>query len=362
MNFDYSADARALKAQASELFASASPPAHLHALLDSGRQDDPALWATVSGLGWAGPQVDEELGGVGAEPQLLCALAEAVGGALAPVPFMSSAILAVEGIRLAGSKAQQEALLPPLAAGEVVATAALWDAQGHAAARVAGGRLTGRKTVVSDGMTAALAIVIAADETGAQALYAVQLDAAQVTRQPLLTLDLLRGHAQVDFNGAPAERLDGRTDARVVDDWLDRVAIYMAFEQLGGAQACLDMAVAYAKERVAFGRPIGSFQGIKHKLADIYVAVELARSNCYFAASELQGGAASLAIAASAARQAATAAYELAAKENIQTHGGFGFTWDADCHLHYRRSRALSVALGHPSRWRDRLVDALAAQ
>jgi acyl-CoA dehydrogenase len=140
---------------------------------------------------------------------------------------------------------------------------------------------------------------------------------------------------------------------------IDRAAILMAFEQVGGAQACLDMAKAYAMDRYAFGRPIAAFQAIKHKLADVYVAIELARSNAYYGAWAIAAGAAELPVAGAAARVAATDAFHLASKENIQTHGGIGFTWEADCHFYYRRSKLLAVSIGSAPYWKDRLIAAL---
>jgi alkylation response protein AidB-like acyl-CoA dehydrogenase len=137
---------------------------------------------------------------------------------------------------------------------------------------------------------------------------------------------------------------------------LDRAAVLIAFEQLGGAQACLDMAVDYAKNRYAFSRQIGSFQAIKHKLADMYVAIELGRSNAYYGAWALSTESSQLPLAAAAARVAASDAYYFAAKENIQAHGGMGFTWDVDCHLFYRRAKLLAVQAGGPGVWKEKLV------
>jgi alkylation response protein AidB-like acyl-CoA dehydrogenase len=175
-----------------------------------------------------------------------------------------------------------------------------------------------------------------------------------VSRTPVETLDIVRGAIRLDLRNAPAEKLAGDGLPRL----LDRLAILAAFEAVGGAQAALDMAVDYAKERYAFGRPIASFQAIKHKLADMYVAIELARSNAYYGAWALDNEA-DLTVAASAARLAATESYALAAKENIHAHGGMGFTWESDCHLHYRRARTLALQLGSARYWRDRLIEHL---
>jgi alkylation response protein AidB-like acyl-CoA dehydrogenase len=178
----------------------------------------------------------------------------------------------------------------------------------------------------------------------------------------VVTFDPTRSHARIDFAGAAAEPLPGSSTADTVRTLLDYAAVPMAFEQVGGAQAALEMANAYAKERFAFGRPIGSFQGIKHKLADMYIQVELARSNAYYGAWAVHTGAAELPIAASVARIAACEAGWFVTKENIQTHGGMGFTWQMDCHLYYRRAKLLSLALGGAREWKLRLVRELRAR
>jgi alkylation response protein AidB-like acyl-CoA dehydrogenase len=160
------------------------------------------------------------------------------------------------------------------------------------------------------------------------------------------------------LQGAAAEKLPGATPAAIATLW-DRAAVLVAFEQLGGADACLDMARAYVLERRSFGRVVGSYQAVKHRLVDIYVANELARSNAYYAAWALAEDAPELPLAAAVARVSATEAYEFASRENIQLHGGIGFTWEADPHLHYRRSRLLALALGPLSHWQDKVVVAL---
>ncbi len=188
-------------------------------------------------------------------------------------------------------------------------------------------------------------------------LFLVDLAASGVTRETVATLDPTRSVARLGFEGAPCERLgDPGEGAQMLSAILDRAAVLFAFEQVGGADRCLEMARAYALERYAFGRVIASYQAIKHKLADMYVKTELARSNAYYGAWALATDAAELPEAAAAARISASAAYDFAAKENVQTHGGMGFTWEVDCHLHLRRSRQLGLALGGPPVWRERLV------
>ena len=213
---------------------------------------------------------------------------------------------------------------------------------------------------VTDGDVADLAVVLA-KEGGQLGLFLVDLAGAGVARETLKTLDPTRGVAKLTFTGAAAERLGAAGEGMALaEQVMDRAAVLLAFEQVGGADRGLEMAKDYALERYAFGRPIGSYQAIKHKLADIYVKNELARSNAYYGAWALNTGAAELPIAASAARVAACEAFWFAAKENIQTHGGMGFTWEVDCHLYYRalaaarpgrrRRQGLERTPGHPPR------------
>jgi alkylation response protein AidB-like acyl-CoA dehydrogenase len=219
---------------------------------------------------------------------------------------------------------------------------------------------------VPDGDVADLAIVAARTESGrganAVSLFIVDLNGPGVTRESLETIDPTRSYASVMFEGAPAEPLGGQGDGwHIASQVMDRAAIVMAFEQLGGAERALEMARDYALERMAFGRPIGSFQSIKHMLADMYVAATLARSNCYYGAWALASGAAELPVAAATARVSATQAFQQCAKNNIQVHGGMGFTWAFDCHLFYRRSNALALALGSLSTWESLLIERMRA-
>jgi hypothetical protein len=212
------------------------------------------------------------------------------------------------------------------------------------------------KIPVTDGDVADLAVVLA-KENGRPGLFLVDLKGAGVARETLKTLDPTRGVARLTFTGASAQRLGAAGEGMALTEQImDRAAVLLAFEQVGGADRSLEMAKAYALERYAFGRVIASYQAIKHKLADVYVKNELARSNAYYGAWALNSGAAELPIAASAARVAASEAFWFASKENIQTHGGMGFTWDVDCHLYYRRSRQLSLVAGAPKVWKERLV------
>ena len=218
------------------------------------------------------------------------------------------------------------------------------------------GCLSGTKTPVPDGAFADLAIVVARDGQGCM-LHLVDLADARVRRSTVPTLDRSRPQARLDFDGVPAQPLPGATGWEAVRRLLDRAAVMMAFEQIGGAQAALEMARDYALQRYAFGRPIASFQAIKHKLADVYVAIELGRSHAYYGAWALDRDAPELPVAAAAARVAAIDAAWQASKENIQTHGGMGYTWAMDCHLYYRRAKHQSLVLGGAREWKRRLVD-----
>jgi alkylation response protein AidB-like acyl-CoA dehydrogenase len=202
-----------------------------------------------------------------------------------------------------------------------------------------------------------VAVVAARADQGGLSLHLVELGGPGVARMSIRTVDPTRSHARLVFDGAPAEPLGAPGQGGpLLERLLDRAAVLVAFEQVGGAQAALDMAREYVLGRFAFGRPIGSFQAIKHKLVDMYVAIELARSNAYYGAWALSTGAPELAVAAAAARVAASQAFWLAAKENIQAHGGMGFTWEFDCHLYYRRAALLGLQLGGLRRWKDLLI------
>jgi alkylation response protein AidB-like acyl-CoA dehydrogenase len=360
MNFDFSDDLKQLHDQARRFLAEQSSPKVVRHVLEGGEPYAAALWHGMAEMGWLGAAIPEQYGGAGLGYEGLCVLAEELGRALAPVPFASSAYLATEALLLSGTDAQKRRLLPKLADGSAIGCLALAEGTGNpdpgsVRVRAIGGRLTGSKWPVMDGSVADFAIVVAHDETGEIALFLADL--ATVTDRTLATVDPSRNHARLDFAGAEVERLGAQTGWPLVQRLLDRAAILVAFEQVGGADASLEMARNYAQERYAFGRPIGSFQAIKHKLADVYVANELARSNAYYGAWALSADAAELPLAAATARVSATEAFHLASKENIQTHGGIGFTWDVDCHLYYRRSKQLALALGAAPWWKHRLVE-----
>ena len=199
--------------------------------------------------------------------------------------------------------------------------------------------------------------IVTANNGSGVSLYLVDGTTEGIQIEPQTTLDPSRSHASITFSNTPATEL--KSEWSDVLSLLDRAAVLFSFEQLGGAEACMDMAKEYAMGRYAFGRSIASFQAIKHKLADMFIAVELARSNCYYGAWALSTDAPELPTAAATCRVSASQAYHECSKENIQTHGGMGFTWEFDCHLYYRRCRQLAANIGSQSIWKDKLIGSL---
>ena len=366
MDFDFSAQQKEIQHEARRMLAERCELRTVRRVLDDDLAYDAALWQQVAALGWLGTAIPEAYGGLGLGGDTLAVIAEELGRALAPLPVSSSIYLAAPCVLHAGSEAQRREWLPDLASGKRIGTLAAAEGlvgvadTGAQTARVAGGRLTGVKQPVPDGLLADWAVVTARDEREAPGLYIVELAGPGVVRESLGCVDPTRPSARIAFDAAPARRLDGALDATTaLQRALDEAAVWVAFEQVGGADAALAASVDYARMRHAFGRPIGSFQGIKHKLADMYTRNQLARANACCGAWALTAEPSELPLAAASARVAACEAAEYAAKETIQTHGGIGATWEADAHLFYRRARALQGLLDGPMVWRERLVDAL---
>lgn len=369
MNFDFSDDQKMLRDQARRFLSEKCPPKAVRAVLEGSQGYDTSLWKGIAEMGWLGTAIPENYGGLGLGYLELCVVAEELGRVLAPVPFSSTVYLFAEALLAAGSEEQKSKLLAKVAEGGVIGTLARSEGPGAVTPKsirttFRGGKLNGTKRAVIDGRDADYAVVLArtSDEAGERGLglALVDLKANGVTRKAQDSIDPSRKHAELIFKDVPAEALGPAGEGwSVATNVLNRAAILTAFEQVGGADVCLAQAKDYAMERYAFGRPIASYQAIKHKLADIYVNNELARSNAYYSAWALSTGAPELPQAAAAARVAATQAFDFAAKENIQTHGGVGFTWEFDCHLYYKRSRELALSLGAQRSWKEKLVTAL---
>ncbi|CAO1649065.1 acyl-CoA dehydrogenase family protein [Parasphingorhabdus sp. NYA22] len=368
MNFDFSDDQKFLRDEARKFLEAQCTTAQVREVLDDdSKSHNEGVWKQIVEMGWLGAAIPEEYGGLGLGMLELCVIAEELGRVLAPVPFGSSAYFFAEALKLAGSEEQKLALLPKVADGNLVGCIAISEGPGeikagNIATRLKDGTISGKKIPVTDGDIATHAIVLVKDGSG-ESLVIVDLNQSGVSRTPIKTLEPTRSHATISFDGAAAELLGEASNGMALLDQInDRAAVLIAFEQLGGASRCLEMANAYAKERVAFGRAIGGNQAIKHKLADMYVKNEVARSNAYYGAWALSSNAAELPEAAAAARVAASEAFWFASKENIQTHGGMGFTWEVDCHLFYRRAKLLAVQAGSPPVWKEKLVSALEAK
>jgi acyl-CoA dehydrogenase len=369
VKFEFSEEQEELRAQARRLLREKCPSTVIRRVFDGMASHDETLWGLICDLGWTAVAIPAEHGGLGLGKLEACVIAEELGRALAPVPYLSSAIIFSDALLLAGDQEQRDKWLPEIASGGAIGALALaegagvtaWSRSKVAASSIAGrdAALTGVKWPVVDAGCADVALVSAASPGGVS-LYLVDLRQSGVSIEPIPSLDQSRPLSRITLTGARGQRLAGGAD--LIDAVLDQAAVVMAFEELGGAEACLQMALAYAKERYAFGRPIGSFQAIKHRLADLYAELELARSNCFYAAWALATNDASLAEAACCARLAMARVFIMCAKEMIQVHGGIGFTWDFDAHLYYRRAKHLSAALGGPMRWRERLVSLLHAK
>ncbi|OKO70581.1 acyl-CoA dehydrogenase family protein [Bradyrhizobium sp. NAS96.2] len=367
MNFDFSDEQKQMRDEARKFLSEQCPPKAVREVLDGKAPYDKSLWKGLAEMGFLGVAIPEQFGGAGAGHLELCVIAEEMGRALAPVPFSSTVYLAAEAILIAGSDAQKQKWLPKIASGDAIGTLALFEGKGNPTPKAVkvtanGGVLNGVKKPVPDGAIADFAVVAARTGSSGResdiSLFIVDLKAGGVEVKSLTNIDLTRGQAEITFKDAKAEPLGAAGEGwSVITQVLDRAAVLTAFEQVGGADRALEMGRDYALDRIAFGRPIGSFQAVKHMLADMYVSATLARSNCYYGAWALSTNAGELPEAAAAARISATQAFQHCAKNNIQVHGGMGFTWEFDCHMYYRRANAVALGLGSLSYWEDALID-----
>jgi alkylation response protein AidB-like acyl-CoA dehydrogenase len=372
MDFDFSDEQKQLRDTARKFFREKCSPKAVRAVLDGHVPYDRELWKSLAGMGFLGVAIPEAYGGAGAGHLELCVIAEEIGRALAPVPFSSTVYLAAEALLLAGSETQKQKWLPAIASGEAIGTLALFEGSGNPSPQAiklvsSSNHLNGVKKPVADGAIADLAVVAARTGSSGRdtdiSLFLVEMKADGVPAKgvevnSLANLDPSRGQAELVFKNCKAEPLGPANEGwSILSAVLDRAAVLMAFEQVGGADRALEMGRDYALERIAFGRPIGSFQAVKHLLADMYVSATLARSNCYYGAWALSTNASELAEAAAAARISATQAFLHCAKNNTQVHGGMGFTWEFDCHMYYRRANATALSLGSLSYWEDLLIE-----
>ncbi|HWH31794.1 MAG TPA: acyl-CoA dehydrogenase family protein [Egibacteraceae bacterium] len=369
MNFAFSDEQLELGRIVRQFLEDKSGEPEVRRLMDTEQGYDPAVWRQMAEqMGLQGLIVPEEHGGAGYSFLELVVVLEQMGAALLCAPYFSTVVLGVSTLLHAGDDAARKEWLPGIAAGDTVATLALtedngrWDAEGvQLEVRRDGERWTlhGHKSYVLDGHVADLVLVAARTEGGVT-LFAVPGDAPGLARTVLSTMDQTRKLARLEFDAVPA-RLVGQEGGgwQVVERVLDLAAVALAAEQVGGAQRCLDLSVAYAKERIQFGRPIGSFQAVKHRCADMLVAVEQAKSAAYYAgwcAAELD---ADLPVAAAMAKAYCSEAYFKAAADTIQIHGGIGFTWEHPAHLYFKRAKSSELLFGDPAHHRELLAQRL---
>ncbi len=366
MNFGFSDEQEELRQFVRRFLEEKSPETEVRRLMDTTEGYDPAVWSQMADqLGLQSLAIPEEFGGSGFTYVELLVVLEEMGAALLCAPFFSSVALGANALLTSGDDEAKKSYLPGIASGETIATLAItedngkWDFSGIECAATKKGdawELNGHKMFVIDGHVANL-IIVAARTAAGVSLFAVDGDAAGLTRTPLPTMDQTRKQARLEFASTPAALIgtDGGAEPGL-SKTLDLAAVALAAEQVGGAQHVLDASVEYAKTRIQFGRPIGSFQAIKHKCADMLLEVESAKSAAYYAAWAAAEDSDELPVVASLAKSYCSEAYFHAAAENIQIHGGIGFTWEHPAHLYFKRAKSSELLLGDPSYHRELLA------
>ncbi len=358
-----------------EFLTAKSPESAVRAAIQTGPRHDPAVWDQMARqLRLPGLALPSDYGGDGFGLTELEVVLEEMGAALLCSPFFATVVLAAQALLASADEAACARYLPGIAAGQTIATLAAaegnasWDPAMVAAraqrvkgdGEVGGGwALTGKKSFVIDGAIADLVLVVARSIAG-PSLFAVDRGAPGLHAEPMTTLDPTRAMAVLTFDQVPAvligaEGQGGQLMSRV----LDLASVALAAEQAGGARRCLEMSAGYARTRFQFGRPIGSFQAVKHKCADMLVRVELAEATAREAARLADEAAAEFPVAAATAHICCSQAYMFAAAENIQVHGGIGFTWEHPAHLYFRRAKSSELLFGGPAVYHERLLDRL---
>jgi alkylation response protein AidB-like acyl-CoA dehydrogenase len=366
MNFAFSDEQEELRTAVRRFLAEKSPETEVRRLMDTTEGYDPAVWGQMADqLGLQSLTIPEEFGGSGFTYVELLVVLEEMGAALLCAPFFSSVALGANALLTSGDDDAKKSYLPGIASGETIATLAItedngrWDFGGIELAATEKGDgwvLDGHKMFVIDGHVADLVMVAARTGAGVT-LFAVAGDAAGLTRTALPTMDQTRKQARLEFSATPATLIGTEGGAEPgLSKTLDLAAVALAAEQVGGAQHVLDASVEYAKTRIQFGRPIGSFQAIKHKCADMLLEVESAKSAAYYAAWAAAEDSDELPVVASLAKSYCSEAYFHAAAENIQIHGGIGFTWEHPAHLYFKRAKSSELLLGDPSYHRELLA------
>ena len=374
MDFAFSEEQEMLRRSAREFLAKECSPKVVRRLMESATGDDPALWKKIADLGWTALGIPEQYGGVGTFLDLVVVLEEA-GRALLPGPFFSTMGLAVPVLIEAGSEAQKKQVLSAIAAGSARATLAFtepsgrWDASGIGLrAKQAGGGwlLDGVKLFVPDAEAADYTTVVARTRGEGEdglTLFLVKGRPKGMTVRPLETLDMTRRWSEVRFEGVElaADAVMGAPDKA----WprlkraLEWATAALCAEMVGGVQKVLETSTEYAKTRRQFGKPIGIYQAVSHKLADMLVLSESGRSATYYAAWAVDADAPDRSLASSMAKAYVSDAYRKAAGDGIQVHGGIGFTWEHDMHLYFKRAKSSEVTLGDATYHRELVAQAL---
>ncbi len=367
MTFQLSPEQDMLRTSVRAFLEDKMPMARVRSLMDTAAGHDADDWKAMAEQGFAAMHIPEDYGGAGFSALELGIVMEEMGRTMVPSPMLATVVLGANLLLLAASEEQKRTWLPALAAGETTATVALvppggsWNDTSGVSAVADGDTvvLNGATSYVVDGVSADVVLVAAQDSAGSGYFYIVPGDATGLSRRPLETLDQTRKQALLEFTDVRAAlgaRLAEPVEA-VLDRLYDIAAILLAFEQVGGGQRCLEMSVEYANQRFQFGRPIGSFQAIKHKCADMLVAIEAARSAAYYAGWAATHGDPDMPVAAALAKTVCGDAFFDIAAETIQVHGGIGFTWEHDAHLYFKRAKSSQLMFGDAGAWRSKLAD-----
>ena len=371
MKFSFSGEQEEFRSNLRRLLADRSPTKEVRRLMETDEGYEPEGWRAINdALGLTALRIPEEYGGYGLGFGDQGIVLEEMGRALLCAPYFATAVLAAGAIMNAGSEAEKQTLLPGIAAGETTATLAWvedngrWDAEGTTlGATVEGGGyvLSGHKTYVVDGATAALIVVLARAPQGLS-LFALDGNAAGLTRRALKSMDPTRKFARLEFDRVAAQPLGALGGAATpFARTMTEAVVCLANEMVGGADRLREDALDYAMMRMQFGKPIASFQSMKHKQADMLLEVELAKSAAYYAAAALDEADGDAVASAHLAKALASDAYTQTAIHAVQIHGGIGFTWDNDTHLWFKRAKSSEVLLGDAAYHRELMLQNWAA-
>jgi alkylation response protein AidB-like acyl-CoA dehydrogenase len=372
MDFGFSDEQELLRQTARDFLAENCPTAFVRQMMEDDTGYAPALWKKMADLGWLGLAFPEEYGGQGLGFVDLTVILEEMGAALLPSPFLSTVLLAGQTILIGGSEAQKHAYLPKIADGSLIATLAMtelsgrFDAEGITEVNAVSAQdtfqLTGTKLFVPDAQVSDLLVVAArtkdaGDKSFGVSLFLVDANTPGISVTLLKTMDQTRKQCEVVFDHVSVghDRLLGHLDMGwpILQKVLTLATAALCAEMVGGAQRVLEMSVNYAKERVQFGRPIGSFQAIKHKCAEMMLQVESAKSAAYYAAWAVDEDVPEVPLAVSMAKAYCSDAYRYTAGEGIQVHGGIGFTWEHDMHLYFKRAKYCECTFGDATYHRE---------